>query len=84
MKYIWAGGYVGTNIFLIDWTEDDFGDLSFNDLFESLYYDCNGNQFSPEGYEYIIEQDCCMIPAAEFEAVVRPYVWRSMTSCAVA
>ena len=73
MKYIWAGGYVGTNIFLIDWTEDDFGDLSFNDLFESLYYDCNGKQFSPEGYEYIIEQDCCMIPAAEFEAVVRPY-----------
>ena len=73
MKYIWAGDYVGTNIFLIDWTEDNFGDLSFNDIFESLYYDCYGKQFWPEGYEYIIEQDCCMIPAAEFEAVVRPY-----------
>lgn len=73
MKYIWAGGYVGTNIFLINWTEDDFGDLSFNDLFESLYYDCYGKQFRAEGYEYIIEQHCCMIPAAEFEEVILPY-----------
>lgn len=73
MKYIWAGGYVGTNIFLIDWTEDDFGNLSFNDLFESLYYNCYGKQFWPEGYDYIIGQDCCKIPASEFEKVVLPY-----------
>ena len=73
MKYIWAGGYVGTNIFLIDWTEDDFGDLSFNDIFESLYYDCYGKQFWPEGYDFILEQSCCKIPAAEFEEVVLPY-----------
>ena len=73
MKYIWAGGYVGTNIFLIDWTEDDFGDLSFIDIFESLYYDCYGKQFRPEGYDFILEQGCCKIPAAEFEEVVLPY-----------
>ena len=73
MKYIWAGGYVGTNIFLIDWTEDDFGDLSFNDIFESLYYDCYGKQFRPEGYDFILELGCCKIPAAEFEEVVLPY-----------
>lgn len=73
MKYIWAGGYVGTNIFLIDWTEDNFGDLSFNDIFESLYYDCYGKQFWPEGYDFISEQGCCKIPAAEFEEVVLPY-----------
>ena len=73
MKYIWAGGYVGTNIFLIDWTEGEFGDLSFNDIFESLFYDCYGKQFWPEGYEFIIEQGCCKIPAAEFEEVVLPY-----------
>ena len=73
MKYIWAGGYVGTNIFLIDWTEDNLGDLSFNDIFESLYYDCYGKQFWPEGYDFILEQGCCKIPAAEFEEVILPY-----------
>ena len=73
MKYIWAGGYLGTNIFLMDWTVGDWGNLSFNDLWDCLYYDCYGEQFWPEGYEYIWEQDCYNIPAAEFEKVVLPY-----------
>lgn len=73
MKYIWAGGYIGTNIFLTDWTVDDFGVLSFNDLWEYLFYDCYGKQTWQEEYDYIIGQDCCMIPAAEFEKVVLPY-----------
>lgn len=73
MKYIWAGGYLGTNIFLMDWTVGDWGNLSFNDLWECLYYDCYGEQFWPEEYEYILEQDCYKIPAAEFEKVVLPY-----------
>lgn len=73
MKYIWAGGYLGTNIFLMDWTVGDWGNLSFNDLWECLYYDCYGEQFWPEEYEYILGQDCYNIPAAEFEKVVLPY-----------
>lgn len=73
MKYIWAGGYLGTNLFLMDWTEGDWKNLSFNDLWDCLYYDCYGEQFWPEGYEYILEQDCYKIPAAEFEEVVLPY-----------
>lgn len=72
-KYIWAGGYIGANIFLTDWTEKDFGDLSFNDIWEYLYYDCYGEQFRPNGYAYILEQDCYKIPANEFESVVWPY-----------
>lgn len=73
MKYIWAGGYIGSNIFIMDWTEDDWGDLSFNDLWDCLYYDSYGEQFCPEGYDYIPEQYCCKIPAVEFEKVVLPY-----------
>lgn len=73
MKYIWAGGYWGINLFLTDWTEDDWGNLSFNDLWEYLYYDCYSKQFQPERYEYILEQDCYKIPAVEFEKVVLPY-----------
>lgn len=73
MKYIWAGGYLGTNLFLMDWTESDWGNLSFNDVWDCLYYDYYGEQFWPEGYEYILEQDSYNIPAAEFEKVVLPY-----------
>ena len=73
MKYIWAGGYIGSNLFLMDWTESDWGNLSFNDVWDCLYYDYYGEQFWPEGYEYIWEQDCYNIPAAEFEKVVLPY-----------
>lgn len=73
MKYIWAGGYIGTNIFLTDWTENDFGDLSFNDIWEYLYYDCYGEQFWPEGYDYVLERECYKIPASDFEKVVLPY-----------
>lgn len=73
MKYIWAGGYIGANLFLTDWTEDAFGNLSFNDIWEYLYYDCYGKQFCPEGYEYIPEQDCYKIPSSAFESVVWPY-----------
>ena len=73
LKYIRAGGYIGTNLFLTDWSEDDFGALSFNDLWEYLYYDCYGQHFSPEGYKFMPERECYQIPAAEFEAVVLPY-----------
>ena len=73
MKYIWAGGYLGTNLFLMDWTEEAWGNLSFNDLWDCLYYDYYGEQFWPDGYAYILEQNCYKIPAVEFEKVVLPY-----------
>lgn len=71
MKYIWAGGYIGTNMFLTDWTENDFDELSFNDLWEYLYYDYHG--IWPDGYTFIPDQYCYQIPAAEFEEVILQY-----------
>ena len=73
MKYIWAGGYIGTNLFLTDWEENGWGNLSFNDLWEYLYYDYCGEQFRPEGYTYSSEEGCYKIPAAQFENVILPY-----------
>ncbi len=73
MKYIWAASYLGTNIFLTDWTEDDFGALSFNDLWDSFYYGYYGQQFCPDENAYIRGQDRYRIPADEFEKVVFPY-----------
>lgn len=73
LKYIRTGGYIGTNLFLTDWSEDDFGALSFNDLWEYLYYDCHGQHFRPEGYVFMPERECYQIPADEFEALVLPF-----------
>jgi len=71
--YIGAGGYIGANIFLTDWTEADFGKLCINDIWEYLFYDRNGTQFLPEGYAYDLERHCYLIPAQEFESVILPY-----------
>lgn len=72
-KYIEAGCYVGSNLFLTDWTEEDFGALCFNDLWEYLYRYVHGKQFSPDGYDYRAEGHCYEIPGEEFEELVLPY-----------
>ena len=72
-KYIMAGGYVATNLYLTDWTEENLTGLSFNDLWEYLYRYENGEQFSPKGYTYSDELRCYQIPAEEFEQLILPY-----------
>ena len=72
-SYIEAGGYVGSNLFLTDWTEEDFGKLCFNDLWEYLYRYEHGTQFSPEGYRYCTRGRYFEIPGEEFEEIILPY-----------
>lgn len=36
-KYIQPVGYEDSNLFLVDWTEEDFADLDFYDIFDKLY-----------------------------------------------
>ncbi|MDE6053026.1 MAG: short-chain isoprenyl diphosphate synthase, partial [Lachnospiraceae bacterium] len=36
-KYILPVGYEQNNIFLTDWSEEDFGDLDFYDIFDNFY-----------------------------------------------
>ena len=71
--YIRAAGYLGANIFLTDWSEENYGVLSFNDLLEYFYEAQTGKVFSPEEYAYDSEKDCYHIPAHEFESVILPY-----------
>lgn len=73
LRYVGAGSYIATNVFLTDWWEDDLQQLSFNDLWEHLYYTCYGRQFPPGGYVYHQESHCYDIPAGEFEAVILPF-----------
>ena len=72
-KYILAGGYSAANIFLTDWTEEDFTKLCFNDLWEYLYRYQNGAQFWPDGCAYDEGRSCYLIPAEEFESTVLPF-----------
>lgn len=72
-RCIEAGGYVASNLFVTDWTEENFEKLCFNDLFEYLYRYEHGRQFSPEGCAYSEEGHYYEIPAEEFEQTILPY-----------
>lgn len=71
--YLMAGSYFASNLFLTDWTEEDYSDLSFNDLWEYLYHDVTGSYFDPEGYEYNAAQHHFELPAEEFEPLIQRY-----------
>lgn len=73
LRYIIPVNYLATNLFLIDWTENDFSEVSFNDLFEFLYYSRHGKQVGSNNYTFIPNRCCLEIPAAEFEETVMPY-----------
>lgn len=71
--YIQPVGYQMVNLFLCDWQEGDWGQLSFNDLFEYLYERSTGlrvdvDTFSLEGYP-----PRASIPAELFENTLLPY-----------
>lgn len=73
LRCILPVGYTATNLFLIDWTESDFGQLSLNDLWDHLYYANYAEQFDPGGNVYHEDECYYEIPAAEFEALIFPY-----------
>lgn len=73
LRYIMPVNYLATNLFLIDWTESDFSKVSFNDLFEFLYYSRHGRQVSSNNYTFTPNRYSYEIPAAEFEEIVMPY-----------
>lgn len=79
-KYILPIGYKSANIFVVDWNEEDLGDLSFNDLFEYFYREQNDAWFSAEEYPSgtnTFFDDVAVryyeIPAGLFETTVMPY-----------
>ncbi len=66
-------GYRATNIFLTDWSESDWGTLSFNDLWEYVYYMAHGTLCPCDPAAYDPQSDQYRIPAAEFEGLILPY-----------
>ena len=72
-KYLRPIGFERNNMFLVDWSEEDFGELNFYDMYDVLYENLN-DEYVPyvaavnagEGVVY-------QIPEKEFESVIMAY-----------
>ena len=72
-QYIYPAEYTGTNIFLIDWEERDWGALCFNDVWEYLYYYNEGDQYYSILESFAWEDGFYHVPASIFEETILPY-----------
>lgn len=71
--YIAPVGYLATNLFLCDWSQEELGELSFNDAFEYLYELKHGTPPDPSGYRHTAEPYRVWIPAEVFEDTLLSY-----------
>ena len=72
-KYLLPIGFEQNNMFIVDWSEDDFGDLNFYDMYDILYPKVNG-QYVP----YVADDNLGVgavyrIPKDDFESVIMAY-----------
>ena len=72
-KYLRPISFERNNMFIVDWSENDFGDLNFYDMYDILYPKVNG-QYVP----YIADDNLAVsavyrIPKEEFESVIMKY-----------
>lgn len=72
-QYIFPISYERNNMFIVDWSEDDFGELNLYDLFD-IFYPLIYGQRVP----YVPDEDLGVgavyrIPKEEFEAVLMAY-----------
>lgn len=73
-RYVAPIGYGRNDLFLLNWSEEDFGEVDFYDLFD-VFYGIKYNKFVPyvpgdsAGTGVVYE-----IPAKEFETVIMEYI----------
>ena len=72
-KYLNSISFERNNMFIVDWSEEDFGDLNFYDMYDILYPKVNG-QYVP----YVADDNLSVgavyrIPKEEFESVIMKY-----------
>ena len=72
-KYLNPISFERNNMFIVDWSEEDFGDLNFYDMYDILYPKVNG-QYVP----YVADDNLSVsavyrIPKEEFESVIMKY-----------
>ena len=72
-KYILPVGYKQNNLFLCNWSEDDFGDLNFYDMYDILYPKVNGQYVPYVADDNLSVSAVYQIPKEEFESVIMKY-----------
>ena len=72
-KYLLPIGFEQNNMFIVDWSEDDFGDLNFYDMYELLYPKVNGTYIPYVADGNLGVGAVYRIPKDDFESVIMAY-----------
>lgn len=72
-KYLTPIGFEQNNMFIADWSEDDFGELNFYDMFDLLYPKVYGTNIPYVADDNLGVGAVYQIPKDDFERVILPY-----------
>ena len=72
-KYLLPIGFEQNNMFIVDWSEDDFGELNFYDMFDLLYPKVYGTNIPYVADDNLGVGAVYRIPKDDFERVILPY-----------
>lgn len=72
-KYLLPIGFEQNNMFIVDWSEDDFGELNFYDMFDLLYPKVYGTNIPYVADDNLGVGAAYQIPKDDFERVILPY-----------
>lgn len=69
-KYLRPIGFEQNNMFIVDWSEEDFGDLNFYDMYDILYPKVSGQYVPYAADDNLAVSAVYQIPKEEFESVI--------------
>lgn len=72
-KYLLPIGFEQNNMFIVDWSEDDFGELNFYDMFDLLYPKVYGTNIPYVADDNLGVGAVYQIPKDDFERVILLY-----------
>ena len=72
-KYLRPISFERNNMFIVDWSENDFGDLNFYDMYDILYPKVNGQYVPYIADDHLAVSAVYRIPKEEFESVIMKY-----------
>lgn len=72
-KYLTPISFEQNNMFIVDWSEDDFGELNFYDMYDILYPKVNGQYVPYVADDNLSVSAVYQIPKEEFESVIMKY-----------
>lgn len=72
-KYLLPISFEKNNMFITDWSEDDFGELNFYDMYDIFYRNINGEYVPYDADDNLGVGAVYRIPREEFESVIMAY-----------